>query len=364
MTSAVLAAKGSHYAGEAVRVLTAHRWFILVVLVYVLCGLVASNLHDLPERMSLSLYSVVNLQLMLGFLGVFALGYPLYVMIAKHPRRLVRYIIDDLWNNYLTTERVFGGLIMMALLPVYLSVFTGFKTMISATNPFLWDPTFEIWDRWLHFGLHPWQILQPLLGHPYVTSAINILYQFWLVLLYVLLFWQAFSTRDPRLRMQFFLTFVLSWALLGSLLATILSSGGPVYYGRLTGLPDPYIPLMEYLYAAREVAVVWVLKVQEGLWNQYLTGVYNYGSGISAMPSIHVSAATLFALLGWAVNRILGIALSVFAVIIMIGSVHLAWHYAVDGYVSALLTWLIWRFCGWWVARDPSFAREPVRTRA
>lgn len=357
MTTAVLEDKRSSYAGEALRVLSAHRWFAAVVLVYALCGLVASSHYDLPEAMSLSLYSTVNLQLMLLFLGAFLLVYPLYVMVTKRPRRLTRYMIDDLRTNYLTTDRVIGALIMAALLPIFLSVFTGFKTMISVTNPFDWDVTFEALDRWLHFGLHPWQILHPLLGHPYVTSVVNILYHLWLVLLYVVLFWQAFSTRDPRLRMQFFLAFVLTWALLGSLLATLLSSGGPVYYGRITGLPDPYAPLTDYLYSAREVAVVWVLKVQEGLWNSHLTGVYKYGTGISAMPSIHVATAMLFALLGWRVHRTLGIALTVFLVIVMIGSVHLAWHYAVDGYVSALLTWLIWRFCGWWLARDPSLAQ-------
>ena len=92
-------------------------------------------------------------------------------------------------------------------------------------------------------GVHPWEILHPLLAFPWVTSAINIVYNFWLVALYLILFWQAFSTRDPQLRMQFFLAFVLTWMLLGSLLATLLSSGGPVYYGRMTGLPDPFADL-------------------------------------------------------------------------------------------------------------------------
>jgi membrane-associated phospholipid phosphatase len=142
--------------------------------------------------------------------------------------------------------------------------------------------------------------------------------------------------------------------LLGSLLATLLSSGGPVYFGRLTGLPDPYVPLMDYLQAAGEVSVVWALKVHDALWQSHMTGAYDFGSGISAMPSIHVATAVLFALLGWRVDRRLGIAFTVFAAVIMIGSVHLAWHYAVDGYLSAVLTVLIWRFCGWWVGREES----------
>ena len=243
----------------------------------------------------------------------------------------------------------------MALLPVFVSVFMLLKTMIPVTNPFAWDVEFALWDRWLHGGVDPWKILHPLLAVPWVTSVVNFFYHFWLFLLYAILFWQSFSTRDPRLRMQFLLTFVLTWSLLGGLLATLLSSGGPVYYGRLTGLPDPFAPLVAYLYEADEVARIWVLKVHEGLWEAYATGSYDFGAGISAMPSIHVSAAVLFALLGWRVHRGLGIALTLFAAVIMIGSVHLAWHYAIDGYLSIVLTWLIWRAVGWWLDRDPAF---------
>jgi hypothetical protein len=89
-----------------------------------------------------------------------------------------------------------------------------------------------------------------------------------------------------------------------------------------------------------------------------MTGTYDFGSGISAMPSIHVSAAVLFALLGWRVDRRLGIGFTIFAIVIMIGSVHLAWHYAIDGYLSAALTLVIWWVCGWWVGRDPAFASD------
>jgi len=103
------------------------------------------------------------------------------------------------------------------------------------------------------------------------------------------------------------------------------------------------------------VATVWALNVQEMLWESHMTGEYDFGSGISAMPSMHVSSAVLFALLGWRVHRWMGIALTAFAVLVMIGSVHLAWHYAIDGYLAAILTLLIWRAVGWWLDRDPAF---------
>jgi len=360
MSTVVLSQRSDSDDLGVLRVLRAHRWFIALVTIYAACGLAAVYLYDLPDRMalSLSLYSLVSLQLMLGFAGTWLLCYPIYVMVVHRPERLTRFMIEDLRDNYLTVERAVGALVIAVFLPTFLSVFTGFKTMISVTNYYAWDATFEVWDRWLHFGWHPWELLHPLLAYPWVSSVVNIAYHLWIVLLYIVLFWQAFTTRDARLRMQFFLSFVLTWMLLGSLLATLFSSGGPVYYGRLTGLPDPYMPLMDYLHAAADVGVIWVLTVHDALWKSQMMGVYDFGSGISAMPSIHVSTAVLIALFGWRVDRRLGIAFTVFALVIMIGSVHLAWHYAIDGYVATVLTILIWRFCGWWVDRQEAVSPE------
>jgi hypothetical protein len=45
-------------------------------------------------------------------------------------------------------------------------------------------------------------------------------------------------------------------------------------------------------------------------------------------------------------NRAVGLILALFAAIIQLGSVHLGWHYAVDGYLSALFTFLIWKWMG------------------
>ncbi|MBW2186739.1 MAG: phosphatase PAP2 family protein [Deltaproteobacteria bacterium] len=71
------------------------------------------------------------------------------------------------------------------------------------------------------------------------------------------------------------------------------------------------------------------------------------------MPSMHVATSTLFALLGWRSNRALGIILTIFLVIIMIGSIHLGWHYAIDGYVAIIGTWLVWLGTGWALSRYP-----------
>jgi membrane-associated phospholipid phosphatase len=64
------------------------------------------------------------------------------------------------------------------------------------------------------------------------------------------------------------------------------------------------------------------------------------------MPSVHNGLAFLFALAAWHVSRPLGCLFGAYALVIWIGSIHLGWHYGLDGVVSVALTIGIWRVCG------------------
>jgi hypothetical protein len=202
------------------------------------------------------------------------------------------------------------------------------------------------WDRALHGGVHPWEWLQYLFGHPILTAALNVAYHLWFFILLATIYWLAFALEHRRLRMQFMLSFVLSWILLGNVTAILISSVGPCFYAHVVPGPDPYAGLMLYLGSADRQMPVLALHVQHALWNDYAHGIGSTALSISAMPSMHVGSATLLALFGWRLNRAAGIALTIFAVLIMLGSVHLGWHYAIDGYVAALGTTLIWFITG------------------
>jgi membrane-associated phospholipid phosphatase len=162
------------------------------------------------------------------------------------------------------------------------------------------------------------------------------------------MFWQAFSRRDRVLRMQFFLSQMLIWIVLGNVIGTLLLSGGPVYYGRLTGLGDPFAPLLDYLHAAARQWPNVTLSVQERLWDVYLAngrdGVVN--GAVMAMPSLHVAAAFSLYLVGRATHPLLGAALGLFTLVILLATVHLGWHYAIDGYAGILGALLIWHAVG------------------
>jgi membrane-associated phospholipid phosphatase len=104
---------------------------------------------------------------------------------------------------------------------------------------------------------------------------------------------------------------------------------------------------MSYLHDASQSYSVWALTEQDILWQMYSAHDVSLAAGVSAMPSMHVAIATLFTLVCWRTKRWLGIVMSLYAVIIMVGSVHLAWHYAVDGYFGAAGMLAIW----WCVGR-------------
>jgi hypothetical protein len=240
---------------------------------------------------------------------------------------------------------------VVVLIPVFLAIYASFKVLIPEINAFGQDASLARWDRLIHGGMDPWLLLHPVLGNPVVTRALDWLYGGWFAVLQLICLWQAFSLKRPRLRLQFFLSFLLVWILLGNVGATLLSSAGPCFYDRIVGGENPYQPLMAYLQAVHLQHPLLARQLQDMLWQGFGSPEVSIVRGISAMPSIHVSIAFLMALLGWRVSRTLGAVLTLFLAIIMMGSVHLGWHYAIDGYAGIIGTYVIWRAVGWMLAR-------------
>lgn len=337
------------------RSLRAHTLFIALVVIYVLAELYLPALLGIATPFDPT-FGYTFFASMSGLtLAVPACLYVLYVMIFVRPSRLLAHLASR-FLRFTSPERIVTVLPVFLLFPFFGSAFSYFRVYIPSLQPFDWDPALARWDSWLHGGVAPWEWLQPLIGHPYLTSLINGFYHLWFVVMFGVVLWQMGSLKRPRVRMQFFLTFVLLWALLGNVAATLLSSAGPVYFGRVTGLPDPFAPLMAYLHAADEVMPVLALNVQDMLWTSYTENGLAIIGGMTAMPSMHMATCMSFALVGFATDRRLGWLLAAFAVIVQIGSVHLGWHYAIDGYAAAIGTWLIWLAVGWCLRR-PSITR-------
>lgn len=217
--------------------------------------------------------------------------------------------------------------------------FTEYKVVMQQVQPFWADALLSRADWIMHLGHHPWELI-PL--HPAVTHFLNAVYLSFFALLFVALTgWAWLGTGTERARV--YTAYVLCWLLLGTVMATLLSSAGPVYLERL-GVSDAYVPLTRYLHGFD----IEVINSQEALWLGY-AGEVRPG-GISAMPSLHVAIPALFTLTvwRWRALRVAGIALTLLT---LAATVHLGWHYALDGYVSIAGAVLVWWLAGVLVRR-------------
>lgn len=335
---------------------------------YIAAGYLLAAYYDWPVALHTQLYSnAMRFGTMWFVLGLIAYR-SFYIMIFQRPHRLTRAILADLHENYFNARTLAHGLPVIVLFAVMFSVFTSFKSMIPVIVPFRFDPLFAEMDRLLHFGHYPWEIMFPVLKIALLTTILSFIYKTWFIAKFCVLYWQAFSLKHPQLRAQFFITYMLSWIINGTILAVAFSSAGPCFYGQVTGLPDPYAAQIAFLHESDKILPVWDLFAQDYLWKAYKDVSITLFSGISAMPSMHISLSFLFTLLGWKVGRKTGIFFTVYLVLMMIGSVHLGWHYAIDGYFAILTTGLMWMAVGWVLKRQQAAAAmalaaaEPTRS--
>ncbi|HMC91536.1 MAG TPA: phosphatase PAP2 family protein [Allosphingosinicella sp.] len=226
-----------------------------------------------------------------------------------------------------------------------------FKQLILPTRGFLWDPTLARIGRLLTGGTSPWVFAHAVFGSHAGLRFLNFLYTFWLVLIFAFPTVVATFVTNSRLRLRLLVSWFAAWVLIGTVAAWCFASAGPCYYNALIG-PDPsFAELQRHLAAlARSAAAegrpVETIEFQPFLLKAFYGRVFAPGGGISAMPSMHVALATLCAIAGYAHSRTLGTALTVYAVLIWIGSIYFGWHYLVDGPVAAVMMVAIWKATG------------------
>ena len=226
----------------------------------------------------------------------------------------------------------------LLLLPLQLSCFLAVKRTIPDYAGFWCDGILAEIDRVLLLGSDGWTVTHALIG-PLGTAFLDRIYFLWHPIVWATAIGIA-MTSGTETRARFFLSWVLSWGLLGGVGAIALASAGPIF---APDLVSGFAGLLESLQAVDAQYKIGSLVTRDLLLLSYHTGDSPLISGISAAPSLHVAAAVLLVLVA---NRFFYWPALVFTILTFVATVHLGWHYAVDGILGAGGMLLIWKLSG------------------
>jgi hypothetical protein len=286
-------------------------------LVAALIGLTVSFHYQIPFNtffITGSTIAVIGLSL--------ALVWQLFGLWREGEEHPARHILGRLpWS--------FG--IGVLLVACQIAVLNWTKVMMPLITGYWADLTFASLDRLL-LGQDAWRLSHQLFGQ--FTPVIDRLYGLWAPIKFTVLLVILCLPASPR-KAQALTAYFITMAS-GALGQYLGASVGPIFY-ELFQLGDQF----------RDIPVSpWVAAGRDYLWSDYLKGGGRIGGGISAMPSMHVAIALWMALAGRALlSRLQFIGWAYFA-LVLVGSVHLGWHYAVDGLVSCAFTLAAWKLAG------------------
>jgi hypothetical protein len=193
------------------------------------------------------------------------------------------------------------------------------KPLLNYYVAFWADPVLARFDRLLFFGHEPWTLLTWL-----NSFAMAIFYhRAWFAMMIVTLLVVLSRPSSPQ-KSAVMMTYFLLWSVVGPVIHVLMPAAGPVFFAKL-GYGDRFAGIQ----IPPEMT-----EVSDYLWRVYQTDHFGPGSGISAMPSLHIATTAWMVLAIYTLARKWTWAVTVPGVLIFLLSISLGWHYAADGIVG------------------------------
>jgi len=303
-----------------------------IVISYIGIGLILSNLYNFKINW-LILFDFKHDQILLKVTAIALLFFlPFYYLKIRTKQKITpgesfRSSLTYLTTYILNWSNIFEFFRILAALKIVMTIHCTIKQSIPIINPLLYDDLLWKIDKVIHLGFSPTLIPLKLLSIPFVTTFIDITYILWYFVklpFFITFIWFV----DQKERYHFFSSYFLLW-ITGGLLALLFPSVGPIYKH-----PDLFADLN----------IPFAFELQKQLWihyNEVLRHPENFATfiyeGVAAFPCLHVGIVVLFCIFSKKLNKTLFIIMLFYVLIIQVGSVHLGWHYAIDGYFGTLL---------------------------
>jgi hypothetical protein len=317
---------------------------------YAVAGLVTGVVAGVPAKFAPLTY--VYYSIPLAVLAI-VIGGGIWALCTGQPFAAVRRA-----GRMLARPEGAAAALLYVSLSIHMGVFTSIKTMLPDIRPFYADRVLADLSEWLH-GELMWRYTTALLPPDATGILCQVYFGVWGLLLSCGLLACVLAPQLRELRTQYLWTHLLMWPLLGNVVAGAAMSAGPIYYGLVTGDSSRFAGLVMYLAHYPPL-----MEGASNLWKAYASGQATVAAGISAFPSMHLANATLFMLMARRIHPALTWAGAAFVLVILFASVHLGWHYAVDGYFAVGATVAIWAVVGRMLRRRPGAAnRVPARSR-
>lgn len=319
----------------------------LITCVYALAAILTASFSGAPwgEIIALMLFSALVCVQLLIFYALVEMGIAITSARTLNPALLIK-AIDVRFSTCNEDGSLSRGIKAMGILYPLFFAFTAFKSLIPVLHTYSLDPLFAQVDFILHGNHYPHSLLGALNQSTIAVRFAEYIYYLWFLVVLMANGFAIFFDTDMKRRMRYLWASVLSWMIVGSLGATLLSSVGPIFYGHFYDGINPYQDIQNNFEIARQNgAILWPEAVNV-LLDITRNNIICDLNGISAMPSMHVGISFLISLYAFAIHRKAGYIALAFTILIFLSSLLLGFHYAIDGYISCIAMATIWIICG------------------
>lgn len=294
--------------------MTDRHWLAPSIAMTLLSGLIAILI--IPSYSGI-LPAVMMLPYWLLAAAILASIYGFFSMVSARVEspfsRILEFVVQD-WRTLILWA---SGILLAG---ANMTAFMWTKPLLNDLVPFWADPLLADVDRAIFFGRDPWTLLTWLNSGP----AAVFYHRGWFALMIVTLVIVVAAPPSPK-KSAVMLTYFALWSLVGPLVHSLVPAAGPIFFEQM-GYGDRFSDLHN---------VSETKDVADYLWTIYSSEGFGPGSGISAMPSLHIATTAwmMIAIHIFAPRLTVPVAFS--GLLIFLLSIALGWHYAVDGIVGA-----------------------------